>query len=227
MCIRDRVIDIQQGLTDTLHYVKKYLFAAQSQQLLYHTTGVADNDTSTLFMKDLGAAGTEQSIISTPGDFHNLVIDDAGEQVAFLLNRDTTDKRIEPFELFYKSKNAQSATVIADPQSSYLGTDWQISQHQKLYFSEDASRLFFGINEKPILQDTSLLPDEIVHVEVWSHTDDLLYTQQENNLDDEKKKSYLSVYHPATNQTSLLGSAKTPRVVMLSLIHISEPTRPY
>ena len=185
--------------------MKEYLFAAQSEQLLYHTTGVADNDTSTLFLKNLTTAGTEQSIISTHGDFHNLVIDDAGEQVAFLLNRDTTDRRIEPFELFYKSKTAQSAMVIADPQSNYLGTDWQISQHQKLYFSEDANRLFFGINEKPILQDTSLLPDEIVHVEVWSHTDDLLYTQQENNLDDEKKKSYLSVYHPATNQTSLLG----------------------
>ena len=68
------VIDIQQGLKDTLHYVKEYLFAAQSQQLLYHTTGVADNDTSTLFLKNLTTAGTEQSIISTHGDFHNCLL---------------------------------------------------------------------------------------------------------------------------------------------------------
>ena len=208
------LVDIMNDHIDTLSYVKDYLFADQAHQLLFRTTGVEDNDTSSLILMDLGQGGEQQSIITTHGDFYNMVIDETGDQVAFLLNRDTTEMLIEPYELFYKSKMNDEALMIADSGSSFLGTDWQISKHQTLYFSDDGNRLFFGINEKPILQDTSLLKDEIVEVEVWSHTDDLLYTQQENNLEDDKKKNYLSVYHTDTKETRIIGSAKMPKVVM-------------
>ena len=69
-----------------------------------------------------------------------------------------------------------------------------MSEKEKLSFSENGKRLFFGVAPPPILQDTTLLDEEIVNVEVRSYTDKKLYTRQENDLKRDRDKAYLTAY---------------------------------
>ena len=86
---------------------------------------------------------------------------------------------VAPFQLHYWDGKADQAKLIFHNQHALLSKDWIISENEKISFSENGKRLFFGIAPTPILQDTNLLEEEIVEVEVWSYTDKKLYTQQE------------------------------------------------
>ena len=62
------------------------------------------------------------------------------------------------------------------------------------HFSKDESKLYFGLALPEIYQDTSLLDEEIVNVEVWSYDEPRLYTIRKQ-LNNDKKKSFQTVYH--------------------------------
>ena len=79
--------------------------------------------------------------------------------------------------------------VLARWLSSFMQTDGQIN------FSDDETKLYFGLALPEIYQDTLLLKDEIVDVEVWTYDEPRLYTIQEMQLNNDRKKSFKSVYH--------------------------------
>jgi dipeptidyl aminopeptidase/acylaminoacyl peptidase len=79
-------------------------------------------------------------------------------------------------------------------------------------FSDDARRLYFGIAPPPVLNDTTLLKEEIVDVEVWTWTDKRLYTQEEIRLEAEKKRSYPVVFHTRKKRFVPLGSPEVPEL---------------
>ena len=81
-----------------------------------------------------------------------------------------------------------------------------LSENARPVFSENGSKLYFGIAPAPILNDTTLLPEEIVNVEVWSWTENRMYTQQKVQLESDKKRSYPVVWHSAKNKFVPLGS---------------------
>ena len=70
-----------------------------------------------------------------------------------------------------------------------------VSSDGMVSFSKDESKLYFGLALPEIYQDTSLLDEEIVNVEVWSYDEPRLYTIQEKQLNNDKKKSFQTVYH--------------------------------
>lgn len=105
----------------------------------------------------------------------------------------------------YRESGKDSAKIIARPESDFLQrtngeANWVISENSRPVFSEDGSKLYFGIAPAPILNDTMLLKEEIVDVEVWNWTDNRLYTQQEVQLDNMKKRSYPIVWHSRKNR---------------------------
>ena len=82
------------------------------------------------------------------------------------------------------------------------------------YFSRDGSKLYFGAKEFPIIQDTSLLEEEIVNVEVWSYKDQRLFTQQEIEKEKDLNKAYTAVYDIANDKVQFLGSLDIPDVTV-------------
>ncbi|MEM1123866.1 MAG: prolyl oligopeptidase family serine peptidase, partial [Bacteroidota bacterium] len=97
---------------------------------------------------------------------------------------------------------------------AFLPENWLVNEHQTPKFSENGQQLFFGISPRPILEDTTLLDDERVKVEVWHWNDAQLYTQQEVRQKREEKRAYSAVWHPATGQFVQLGSEKIPEIRM-------------
>jgi dipeptidyl aminopeptidase/acylaminoacyl peptidase len=64
----------------------------------------------------------------------------------------------------------------------------------------------------PVLNDTSLLKEEIVDVEVWTWTDKRMYTQEEIRLENEKKRAYTLVYHTANRRFVPLATPEMPEL---------------
>jgi dipeptidyl aminopeptidase/acylaminoacyl peptidase len=184
---------LQTGTEQTFTYVKNYALSEEGGKMLFSSTG---NDSTfsagmycyNFFQKELKTLHQEK------GEYKFLMFDEKGNQAAFLSNVDTTEAQVEPFQLHFWNGKSDAAEVVFNNVNRLLEKDWIVSGNEKLSFSENGKRLFFGIAPPPILQDTSLLEEEIVNVEVWSYTDKKLYTEQENDLKADKNKAYLTVY---------------------------------
>ncbi|MFN4255267.1 MAG: alpha/beta hydrolase family protein [Saprospiraceae bacterium] len=206
--------NLTSGTEDTVAFVKEYVFAEKGPRLLLATTG---RDSAFLAGVYLFEAETRQlrPLFRGRGKFQNLAFDKRGRQAAFLADLDTTKARVRPYELGFWTEKKDSAALVGGRWTANGGqdlADWRISEHATPKFSDDGTKLFFGIAPPPVLPDTSLLPEEIVNVEVWAWTDEYLHTQQKARLDDEKKRSYPVVYRIRDKKFVPLGSEDLPEI---------------
>ncbi|MBV6443486.1 MAG: hypothetical protein EPGJADBJ_05242 [Saprospiraceae bacterium] len=214
---------------DTFGYVANFTIAEKNKRFLLNTTG--KGDTLTFAMNPNAAqAGVYfvdlerwnlQPLFRAKGKYPQIALDKAGNQAAFIADTDTTKARIRPLQLCYWSLQQDSAKIIAHLNSDFLPqspitnqpiTKWMLSEHARPVFSDDGSKLYFGIAPPPVLNDTTLLPEEIVNVEVWNWQDKRLYTQREVMLESEKKRSYPMVWRVAEKRFVQSGSPELPQL---------------
>jgi acetyl esterase/lipase len=141
------------------------------------------------------------------------VWDEAGTQAAFVADRDTSKSKQRFFALHYWSTGKDSATVIADTLTRGMYPHWLVSEHGRLLFSRDGTKLFFGTAPVPMPDDTTLIDEETAKLDVWNWQDPILQSQQLKNLDDEKKRSFTAVFHIADRQFVQLGDTLLPTIV--------------
>ena len=186
------VRNLNSDKEDTLAYVKQFTLAKKSRGLAAISTGLK-KDADHVSTYNFSSQKWEKAI-EGKGKYSQLSYDEQGKQLMFIADRDTTDALQRPNELYMATKGRIGAKKIADINSNFLPKGWIISAHNKARFSEDGKRVLFEIKAPDILQDTSLLDNEIVNVEVWNSTDGLLHTQQKVRLSDEQKKGYDVLY---------------------------------
>ncbi|HFB99536.1 MAG TPA: S9 family peptidase, partial [Phaeodactylibacter sp.] len=195
---------LQTGQEEVFEFVQNYIFAKEGERLMFSSTG---NDTTFLagvYLFDFGKKDL-LPLHRQQGKYKKITFDEQGTQAAFLANVDTTHAQVAPFQLHFWKEGKDSAQLIFTNENVLLQHDWIVSEYGQLFFSKNAKRLFFGVAPPPILQDTSLLEEEIVNVEVWSYTDKVLHTRQKNRLEKEKKRAYLTVYDISKNRFQQLG----------------------
>ena len=149
--------------------------------------------------------------------FKKLSFDENGDQLAFIADLDTNSKaQIRLPKLFYWKAGQATAARLADETNQPAAQGWLVSGEYTPRFAKDGSKLFFGTNPKPIVQDTTLLTEEIVNVEVWHWQDERLQTQQKVSLERDKKQSYLAVAHLNDLKLTQLGSLEVPDVTLVN-----------
>lgn len=151
-----------------------------------------------------------KAIHEQKGEYSQLQVDQQGKQVAFLADFDTTAQTINYFDLYHWRAETDELRKVADRADDFLPEGWLISQNGDLRFSRNGQRLQFGIAPMPIREDTSLLPEEKVNVEVWSYQDEVLYTRQEVEAEREKKRSYACVWLAGQDVIRQLESPELP-----------------
>ena len=196
--------NLSTSASDTLYYAKDYSFAKKGQGLVATSQGAEDVLEQGVYVYNFDRSNWKP-IFETKGDAYNLSWNEEGSQLAFTIDRDTTENRIRPFELYYWNKKNNNTIKVADQKSTFLPQEYNISNYTKPVFSKDGSKIIFSITPPPILQDTTLLDDEIVNVEVWHYNDSRSYTRQENSLKGDKKKDYKCVFYLDQNKFSVLG----------------------
>lgn len=85
-----------------------------------------------------------------------------------------------------------------------------ISENAPLYFSENASRLFFGTAPEPKQKDTTLLAENRPDVQVWSWDEKVQYTQQSFNKATDLKRSYTAIYNLGSGRLLQLATEELP-----------------
>lgn len=182
-------------------FVKDYTFAKHGQGLLFHSTGNDSTLQAGVYWYDLSAAQLKPLVEGkSKYKVKGLSISEDGTQAAFLVDSDTTKALIRYYQLYHWKKSEVGASVIANEKSGGIPQNWIVSEHYSPLFSKDGTKLFFGTAPKPIVQDTTLLTEEIVNVEVWTWKDDYIYPQQNRRLDSDKKRSYVAAIHIADNK---------------------------
>ena len=184
---------LNSGKEDTLKYVTSYKIAEEGKFITYTTTGIKDILDAGVYVYD---ANTSQSklIYKTheKSKFKQLGISKTGNKVAFVVDTDTTKTIIREPKLYAWVGKNNVANLVLD--SANRPNNLLVSGDERLRFSENEERLFFGLRTTPIVKDTTLLPEEIVNVEVWTYDEPTLYTVQELQVKNNKKKAYLSLY---------------------------------
>lgn len=190
---------------DTFRYVTDYIFAKEGKKLAFISTGNDSTFQSGVYVYDFELE-TLIPAFRSKGKYSQIAWDVKGSQMAFIADLDTTKVQIRPFGIYYWNTTLDSAKILARQGNASIPESWVISENYRPYFSKDGSKLYFGTAPEPIVQDTTLLPEEIVNVEVWSYTDGRLHTQQKVEKEADLKKSYLAVVHTPDLSIVQLGS---------------------
>lgn len=144
------------------------------------------------------------------GSLEKLSCDKSGELLAFMYTSDTS--KIKVFDLFL-SKSGNSAVKI--PVQG-LPDGWVLSRDTTVSFSEDRTRLFFGTAPAPVKEpEDTLLDEEKYKLDIWSWNDDVLQPMQKKQLNREKKRVWLAVYHIDRNRMIQLATKDMPDIVLL------------
>jgi dipeptidyl aminopeptidase/acylaminoacyl peptidase len=179
---------------DTFLYVTDYGAAKKGKKFIIASSGIDSARVANveIFNGEEDVKGSRRKIIvAKKGKYKQLALDEKGEQAAFIADLDTSTARVRPFQLMAWQNKMDSAKVVASSKNNFDSLqNMNISENYRPTFSEDGLRLFFGIAAQPILNDTMLLPEEIVNVEVWHYQEPILHTQQKVLLEQEKKRSY-------------------------------------
>ena len=205
--------NLRTGQEDSIPYVKDFVAAEESPRFLIYSTGDDATFQQGVYLYD-GPTAELSPLLTGKGHYAKLSISNNGLHAGFLALTDTTDFRVVPYQLWHWKSQQEEAVAIADTSSAFLPDQWIISEDAKLEFSEDASRLFFGTCPPPVLQDTTLLEEEIVNVEVWTTSDRRLYTHEEELLDATKAKSYRAVFHTDTRRLIQLADERMPELAL-------------
>jgi dipeptidyl aminopeptidase/acylaminoacyl peptidase len=185
--------NLKSGVEDTLKYVHRYSLAKEGKFLTYATSGEELKGNGGIYRYN-AETGERTLLLEShyKTKYPQLGISESGRKIGFVVDADSTKSLIKKPNLYAWNQDQSKATLIVS--SEVNDTDMLVSGDQNLQFSENESRLFFGLRTPPIVQDTTLLKEEIVNVEVWTYDEPRLYTVQELQVKNDRKKAYLSLF---------------------------------
>jgi dipeptidyl aminopeptidase/acylaminoacyl peptidase len=204
------LLDMATQKADTIAFVRDYKLAKEGARVLINSSGTGDSLMAEgVYLFDCKAR-TLKPLVRQKGDYKSLTFNEKGTQLSFFANLDTAKAQVPPFGLLYWEEGMNEAEILADSASQFLPKTWRVSENAAPVFSKDGSKLYFGIAPPPILQDTNLLDDEIVNVEVWASTDGRLHTNQKTLVEQERKRTYDVVWFAAQNRFVPLATEDLP-----------------
>jgi len=198
---------------DTFKYVIDYLFAKEGKFLAFSTTGQDSTHEAGVFMLNLENNNLTNVIASKKAKYYQLALSETGKNLGFIADLDTTKALIRPNSLYHWQAGNVEAIKLIDATTT--PANYMVSANGKISFSKDETKMFFGLATQPILQDTTLLKEEIVNVEVWTYNEPRLYTVQELQVEQDKKKSYSAAIHLNNNNKLVqLGTLAYPNATL-------------
>lgn len=211
------VRQLKNGTEKVFPFVTEYEVSKNGKRLVFASTGADSTKTGVYVFEPANNQLTLIHAGLAKHKFKKLSFDDNGDQLAFVADLDTNAKvQIRLPKLFYWKTGDAAAIRLADETTQPAAQGWLISSEYTPKFSKDGSKLFFGTNPKPIVQDTTLLPEEIVNVEVWHWQDTKLQTQQKVSLERDKKKAYLAMVNLGNKKLVQLGSELIPEADLVN-----------
>jgi dipeptidyl aminopeptidase/acylaminoacyl peptidase len=183
-------------------YIENYIIADKSGHIAFIQEVKDSLDSAYLYIFDPAKQQTSL-ILSYQGEISDICFDENGESLAFMHTADTNEIKKQNLSIYTIKSRKQR--LIVDTSSIANTPNYYLSEHQSLYFSKSGQKLFFGIAALPMEEVEDTIPaDEKVHLDLWSYHDEMLQPYQKKNAKEEKKRTYLSVYHVKQKEIVLL-----------------------
>ncbi|MCS6822090.1 MAG: prolyl oligopeptidase family serine peptidase [Microscillaceae bacterium] len=203
---------------DTFVFVTEFVFNKNGTQLAFASTGNDSTFKAGVYVVDLQTQKVKH-ILNSAGKFKNLVFDEVGSQLAFVADLDTTQKHekelIKHFSLYYWNDKQPSAQLFAHRNTAGIPINYMINEHVSPFFAKNGEKLFFATNPILPVADTTLLPEEIVNVDIWHWKDGKIQTQQNVELTNERKRGYWAVaLLKQQNKILQLASPEIPNILV-------------
>lgn len=192
------VWNIYTNKKDTIERVTDFMWARQMNTLVGVQSAGDSTQPSRYFTLDAGAMGFDntgfdayQVLQDGFEDIAQFTIDRHAYRTAWLSTSDSDDADVRYYDLnvSHMQGGGTSQRVF---ERTRLPEDWMMSPHSSLNFSHDMKVLYFGTMRVPFVpeEDTTILDDEKVSLDIWSWNDIEIQPMQKVNASDEKKKSY-------------------------------------
>ncbi len=189
--------------------VTAFALSADGARLAYAAAG-EDTTARGVWLVD-AATGEVQALLTGGGDYRSLIFDEAGDQVAFLATKGSEEPKSYVLHLARVGDAAARAVSLEGREGVPAG--WAVSPDRAPSFSENGRRLFFGTAPpRPAEQSDSLTDEERVVVDVWHWKDPYLQPMQQEQLDDERKRSYLAVLDIGRDRVMQLATEDVPEI---------------
>lgn len=203
------IIESLDGSTQySFPYVKEYTFTENGSMLAFSSTGDDSLHKAGVYVWEMGK--NTPTVVYQGHSKHKytqLSFAKTNNKLAWIADLDTNSKtQVRLPKLFLWKTGDTVASMIVDENNQPGPSNWLVNGFYKPTFSQNGEKLFFGTNPKAIVADTTLLPEEVVNVEVWHWKDKHLQTQQKVTLDRDRKKAYLAVYHVNSQKSVQLGT---------------------
>jgi dipeptidyl aminopeptidase/acylaminoacyl peptidase len=191
--------------------VSTYVFSPDGRRLAY-TVSTTDGAGDGIFVLDL-AAGTVTAALSGAGEYRRPVFDEAGEQLAFLTNRDSWDGDSAAYALYHWQPRLRDARRLAGEGTAGVPAGWWVSENGNVSFSRNGQRIFFGTAPRPASeQPDGLLAEERVRVDVWHWQDPQIQPVQLRRLPQERRRTFEAVVHLRDGRVVQLADERLPMV---------------
>lgn len=189
---------VETGDTLMFRNVSDWTYAKKGESVFFSREVKDSTGTvSSLYVFET-STGTSSEVFSEEGWMKKLSSDEAGNQFAFLFSQDTIKEKV--YSLFLGSLN-ETPEKIVDGYTRGIPVGWTPGENGNIYFSEDGTKLFFGTAESPEPAPKDTIPDdEKPKLDIWHWQDLKIQPQQMVEAEQEKKRTYLAVFHIGLNR---------------------------
>lgn len=211
------VRNLGNGKEKTFKLVSDYLFDKQGTRLLIETTAKSKDTSSIAYLLLYHLQdGKIDTLMRNFNEAKNYSFDEAGTQLAFVAERDSSKKALQKFyKLWYYTSGQDSARMIAEKNTVGMRLGFTISENGTVRFSKDGKKLFFGTAPITPAKDTTLVDFELARLDIWHYNDDYLQPMQLKNLRNELNRSYLAVIKPGDNRIVQLGDEQAENIALV------------
>lgn len=203
--------NLATGEETTIPEVTEYDFDAKGAVLAYATSS-PDAAKDGAFVRKT-ADGAVTTLLSGRGHYKSLAFDEAGQQLAFLSDKEEYDKPVAPHRLYYWKAAAAAATELVSATTPGMLKGMVVSDNAAPRFSKDGARLFLGTGPPPAAApDPDAKTPAPIQVDLWSSKDPIIQPMQKVRAEQERTRNYRAVVSLADRKFVQLATPELPNV---------------
>lgn len=201
--------------------VKSFSFAPNGDFLQYVLAEEDTLDNAAIYVLNL-ASGESKLLSEGMTSYSRMTFSPKSKYLAYLATNDSAKAKKPYHTLFLTSIPSFTTAEIASKTSAGILQNGRVSADGNLKFSEDQSRLFFGVAPDYVNyayeDDTTILDDERVSLDIWGWQDSEIQPMQLVKKSSDEKQSYLAAFDLGTKKITQLGDPEVENVMLESKV---------
>ena len=199
--------DLNSGQERVYNHISQYAIHPKGEGVLLYQVRTKQNEAK-VFLCSIADTNT----LTLNSHFYtatNFTWDEQGKQLAYLIERDSTDKALQKnYTLAYYNYTLDSAHFVLNRNHNQIPKQYTIGGDRKITFSKSGGVISIGVQPLLPVKDTTLPEFDRVSVDIWHYADPTLQSVQLKNLDATLKSTETILYRPTDNSVTYLGKIK-------------------